>query len=145
GESQGTRKTNSIRFAEWPEITLAPGVNTIVVSAKWGNEVLTDSCVWEFVPGLKEVREPLPLSGQHTSSDTHSLFDGESLSGWKAADPTHSDRWYVEDGAITSGDGIGHIPYNTYLHTLAAFEDFEFRCLFKLSGDPTTGLINSGI
>lgn len=29
--------------------------------------------------------------------------------------------------------------------TLEAFEDFEFRCLFRLTGNPSTGMINSGI
>ncbi len=87
----------------------------------------------------------LHLSAQQPSPDLHSLFDGVSLSGWKAADPSHADRWYVKDSAITAGDGIYPIPVNTYLRTEAEFEDFEFRCLFKLSGDATTGLINSGI
>ena len=34
---------------------------------------------------------------------------------------------------------------NTYLHTVKEYGDFEFRCLFRLSGDQKTGLINSGI
>ena len=40
---------------------------------------------------------------------------------------------------------MNKIPANTYLHTLKEYEDFEFRCLFKLTGDPKTGMINSGI
>lgn len=53
--------------------------------------------------------------------------------------------WYVKDSVIMCGDGINKIPENTYLHTEKEYEDFEFRCLFRLSGDPATGLINSGI
>ncbi|CAL1519452.1 glycoside hydrolase family 2 TIM barrel-domain containing protein [Chitinophaga sp. MM2321] len=55
GKSIGARKTNDIRIAEWQEVNLAPGKNTIAVSAKWGSKVVTDSCEWEYVPGLKEV------------------------------------------------------------------------------------------
>ncbi|MBU1822006.1 MAG: DUF1080 domain-containing protein, partial [Bacteroidetes bacterium] len=37
------------------------------------------------------------------------------------------------------------IPTNTYLYTEKEYQDFEFRCLFRLTGDPKTGMINSGI
>lgn len=57
GKSQGAQKINDIRIAEWQEITLIPGSNTIEVSAKWGDKVVTDSCVWVYVPGLKEIRD----------------------------------------------------------------------------------------
>ncbi|MEZ0539656.1 3-keto-disaccharide hydrolase [Fibrella arboris] len=73
------------------------------------------------------------------------LFDGKTLTGWKTVDPTHMKLWSVADSMITSGDGLHKIPENTYLHTLKAYGDFEFRCLFRLHGDPSTGMINSGI
>lgn len=38
-----------------------------------------------------------------------------------------------------------NVPENTYLQTVKEYGDFEFRCLFRLSGDPATGFINSGI
>jgi hypothetical protein len=76
---------------------------------------------------------------------TVSLFDGATLNGWKTVNPAHQQLWSVADSVIKSGDGIHKIPANTYLHTLKEYEDFEFRCLFKLTGDPKTGLINSGI
>ena len=60
-------------------------------------------------------------------------------------DPTHEKLWFVSDSVIRSGDGIHKIPANTYLYTTREYADFEFRCLFRLSGDPKTGLINSGI
>ena len=59
GKSVGARKTNDIRIAEWQDVNLATGKNTIEVSAKWGSKVVTDSCEWEYVPGLKEVH-PAP-------------------------------------------------------------------------------------
>lgn len=74
-----------------------------------------------------------------------SLFDGKTLTGWKTVDPAHSKLWFVKDSVIRSGDGLNKIPDNTYLHTTKEYGDFEFRCLFRLSGDPKTGMINSGI
>lgn len=76
---------------------------------------------------------------------TVSLFDGKTLTGWKTVDPAHADWWYVADSVIRSGDGVKKIPDNSYLYTTREYGDFEFRCLFRLSGNPTTGMINSGI
>ncbi|GAB2768910.1 DUF1080 domain-containing protein [Rhabdobacter roseus] len=76
---------------------------------------------------------------------TVSLFDGKTLNGWKTVDPAHAKLWFVADSTIKSGDGINKIPANTYLHTTKEYENFEFRCLFRLSGDAKTGMINSGI
>ncbi len=76
---------------------------------------------------------------------TESLFDGKTLTGWKTVDPTHATWWSVKDSVIKSGDGVKKIPENTYLYTLKEYGDFEFRCLFRLYGDPATGMINSGI
>ena len=70
------------------------------------------------------------------------LFDGRTLNGWETSDP---DNWRVENGAITAGDEKTKIPRNSFLFTKESFSDFEFRCEFKLTGDPKTGLINSGI
>lgn len=73
-----------------------------------------------------------------------SLFDGETLDGWQTANPEHQDLWYVKDSIITGGDGEIFIEENTYLCTREEFEDFEFSCLFRLTGGPE-GFINSGI
>ena len=74
-----------------------------------------------------------------------SLFDGETLDGWKTVIAEDVRFWSVVDGVLTGGDGIEKIPHNTFLHTMKEFEDFEFRCLFRITGDSSTGLINSGI
>ena len=71
-----------------------------------------------------------------------SLFDGKTLAGWKS---NNMERWRVEEGAIVSGDGKAKIPNNFFLFTEKSYADFEFRCQFRLTGDPKTGLINSGI
>lgn len=79
-----------------------------------------------------------------SSGATVSLFDGKTLSGWKAF-PADQNLWKVKDGVIIGGDGVRDIPVNLYLHTEKEYGDFELRCLFRLSGDQGTGMINSGI
>ena len=86
----------------------------------------------------------IPVFAQ-SAGKTESLFDGKTLTGWKTVDPAHQKLWMVADSMIKSGDGINKIPENTYLHTVKTYGDFEFRCLFRLHGDPKTGMINSGI
>lgn len=85
------------------------------------------------------------LRAQESSVKAVSLFDGKTLRGWKTVDPAHQRLWYVKDSVMMCGDGINTIPANTYLHTEKEYGDFEFRCLFRLSGDEKTGMINSGI
>jgi len=79
------------------------------------------------------------------ASTTVSLFDGATLKGWKTVNKENSKYWSVVDSVIIGGDGITNIPRNTYLHTIIGYEDFEFRALFRLTGNHDTGLINSGI
>ncbi len=93
---------------------------------------------------LIQVYAGLPVLGQPIPK-TESLFDGITLKGWKTVDPTHEKLWYVADSTIISGDGVQKIPDNRYLYTRKEYGDFEFRCLFRLTGDPSTGMINSGI
>ncbi|SFE70547.1 3-keto-disaccharide hydrolase [Spirosoma endophyticum] len=85
------------------------------------------------------------LAFAQLSGKAESLFDGKTLTGWKTVDPADANLWSVKDSVIQSGDGVKKIPANTYLYTLKEYGDFEFRCLFRLSGDPSTGMINSGI
>lgn len=76
---------------------------------------------------------------------TISLFDGKTLTGWKTIEPAEAKSWFVADSSIRSGDGKNKIEANRYLFTTSEYADFEFRCLFRLSGDAKTGMINSGI
>lgn len=85
------------------------------------------------------------LSAQDQPGKEISLFDGKTLTGWKVTNPADKNLWKVADSAITGGDGMQKIKSNSYLQTEQEFEDFEFRCLFRLSGDPREGMINSGI
>ncbi len=84
----------------------------------------------------------LPCIGH---AQTMSLFNGTSLAGWKTVKPANAKYWTVRDSMIIGGDGQTIIPENTFLHTDKEYEDFELRCLFRLTGDPSTGMINSGI
>jgi len=76
---------------------------------------------------------------------TTALFDGKTLTGWKAANEANAKYWKVVDGVITGDNDGAKVPTNTYLVTEKEFGDFEFRCKFRISGDHKTGLINSGI
>jgi len=86
----------------------------------------------------------LPLTAQEPAKAV-SIFDGKTLTGWKAVNPANAKMWSVAEGAITAGDGKNKVRTNTYLGTEKEYGDFEFRCLFRITGDHKTGLINSGI
>ena len=88
---------------------------------------------------------PAELSAQDQPGKGISLFDGKTLAGWKVTNPADKDLWKVVDSVITGGDGTHKIKSNSYLQTEQEYGDFEFRCLFRLSGDSRTGMINSGI
>lgn len=79
------------------------------------------------------------------AENTKSLFDGKSLKGWKVFPAEYEKIWTVKDSLIVAGDGVNTVPENNYLYTEKEYEDFEFRCLFRLTGDHATGMINSGI
>lgn len=85
------------------------------------------------------------LSAQQSSVKSIPLFDGKTLAGWKTITPEEKVIWKVVDGKITGGDGVKPIKDNTYLITEKEYGDFELRCLFRLSGNASTGMINSGI
>lgn len=89
------------------------------------------------------------LFSVHTYSQeeasTISLFDGTTLEGWHTVKEENSKYWSVRDSSIVGGDGKQLIPENTFLYTADTYEDFELRCLFRLTGDPASGFINSGI
>jgi hypothetical protein len=89
---------------------------------------------------------PLYLNAQEAKpAESVSLFDGTSLTGWKVVNPANAKFWSVIDGVITCSNGDQKMPTNTYLATTKDYQNFEFTCEFRLSGDHATGLINSGI
>ncbi|HEY1081778.1 MAG TPA: PVC-type heme-binding CxxCH protein [Prosthecobacter sp.] len=70
-----------------------------------------------------------------------SLFDGKTLTGWDY-DPN---VWRVEDGMITGGSRTEKIQENYFICTHKSYQNFDLRLKIKCSGDPATGMINSGI
>jgi hypothetical protein len=70
-----------------------------------------------------------------------SIFDGKSLDGWDY-DPA---IWRVADGMITGGSVTDKIKENFFICTTKRYQNFELKVKIKCSGDPKTGLINSGI
>lgn len=75
------------------------------------------------------------------AQESASLFDGKSLDGWDY-DPT---VWRVENGVITGGSRTKKVPKNYFISTKRSFQDFDLKLKIRCSGDPKTGLINSGI
>ena len=70
-----------------------------------------------------------------------SIFDGQTLEGWDY-DPA---VWRVEDGVITGGSRTEKVRANYFISTQKRYQNFELKMTIKCSGDPATGLINSGI
>jgi putative membrane-bound dehydrogenase-like protein len=70
-----------------------------------------------------------------------SLFDGKSLDGWDY-DPK---IWRVEDGMITGGSTTEKIKENHFICSKKNYQNFELKLKIKVSGDPKTGMLNSGI
>jgi len=86
----------------------------------------------------------LGISGVFVSlpaAEPTSLFDGKTLDGWDY-DPA---VWRVEDGVITGGSTTEKIKENFFIATTKSYQNFELKLSIKCSGDPKTGLINSGI
>jgi hypothetical protein len=71
------------------------------------------------------------------------MFDGKTLNGWKVVNSKDTSLWSVEQGAITCHNRGKLIVSNSFLQSAKEYQNFEFRCLFRLSGD--SGFINSGI
>ena len=70
-----------------------------------------------------------------------SIFDGHSLTGWEG----DLNWWRVQEGMITGGSTIEKVPRNFFLATTRSFQNFDLRSKIKLTGDPKTGMINSGV
>ncbi|MCB1225110.1 MAG: DUF1080 domain-containing protein [Verrucomicrobiales bacterium] len=83
----------------------------------------------------------LALSAIISHAEPVSLFDGKTLDGWDF-DPA---MWRVEDGVITGGSTTEKITHNDFICTRKSFQNFDLSLTIKCSGDPATGLINSGI
>lgn len=82
-----------------------------------------------------------PLLFSAVQAEPASLFDGKTLDGWDF-DPA---MWRVEDGVITGGSTTEKIKKNDFISTKKSYQNFELKLKIKVSGDPKTGMLNSGI
>src|SRR5258707_11933487 len=80
--------------------------------------------------------------GALAGAEPVSLFDGKTLDGWESREPA---LWKVEDGCLTGGDEVKKIPHNDFLCSKKSFSNFVLHLKIKLTGDPATGMINSGV
>jgi putative membrane-bound dehydrogenase-like protein len=69
------------------------------------------------------------------------IFDGKTLEGWEG----DAKWWRVADGALTGGSATEKVPRNFFLATTKSYHNFDLRLRLKLTGDPKTGMINSGV
>jgi len=99
-----------------------------------------DSVFFGFRRGLT-VLLLAALSAAALQAAPISLFDGKTLEGWDY-DPA---MWRVVNGVITGGSTKEKIAHNDFISTKRSFANFELRLKIRCSGDPKTGLINSGI
>ncbi|YCM46953.1 PVC-type heme-binding CxxCH protein (plasmid) [Verrucomicrobiaceae bacterium 227] len=81
------------------------------------------------------------LSHARETDEAIPLFDGKTLNGWDFK----KGLWRVEDGAVTVGSYEKKWPRNEFIFTQKNYANFELKLKIKCSGDPRTGLINSGI
>ena len=82
-----------------------------------------------------------PLLFAAVQAEPTSLFDGKTLDGWDF----NSAMWRVEDGVITGGSTTEKIKKNDFISTKKSYQNFELKLKIKVSGDPKTGMLNSGI
>lgn len=81
------------------------------------------------------------LSSAVLGAEPVSLFDGKTLDGWDF----NPAMWRVEDGVITGGSTTEKIKKNDFISTKKSYQNFELKLKIKVSGDPKTGMLNSGI
>jgi hypothetical protein len=77
----------------------------------------------------------LPLLAEEPEADWISLFDGESLNGWRGYDSLDiPPGWRVVDGTIHFSDGKGDLV------TTSEFSDFELALEWKVSDGGNSGI-----
>ena len=91
-----------------------------------------------FSIGLTALAAAPPLRSEKAKS----IFDGKTLDGREAPPPL---LWSVRDGCLSAGDGVAKIPYNDFLCAKGSYANFILHLKIKLTGDPKTGFINSGV
>jgi len=80
----------------------------------------------------------VPAPAQDSAGDEGfvTLFDGESMDGWKLAEE-NQDAWHVEDGMLVCDGARCHLFYTG---DLAPFDDFHFKCEVKTTPGSNAGI-----
>jgi len=73
----------------------------------------------------------------YQSNDWISLFDGKSLTGWKASE--NADSWKIEDGALVTAGPRSHLFYDGDVSD-HNFKNFEFMVDVKTSPGANSGI-----
>ncbi|WP_411847065.1 family 16 glycoside hydrolase [Roseibacillus persicicus] len=87
----------------------------------------------------------LPLT--HLAAEENpaiSLFDGESLKGWQFGQDEQG-VWKVENGVLVGESSQEGRSIHPYLFSEKEYDHFEFRCQFRLTRDPGSEALDSGI
>ena len=92
--------------------------------------------------GPASVYSAPPTAATPEEARHEALFDGKTFTGWEG---DTEKTWRIEDGCFTAGSPTGKQPRNEFLSTKANFSDFELKLKFKVTGDPKTGEVNSGV
>ncbi|HWQ91502.1 MAG TPA: DUF1080 domain-containing protein, partial [Clostridia bacterium] len=73
------------------------------------------------------------LTGLAADSEWENLFDGKTLTGWKASE--NADTFKVEDGAI-----VAHGPRAHLFYTGGVYKNFEFEAQVKARAGANSGI-----
>ena len=77
-----------------------------------------------------------PALADEPESDWHSLFDGETLAGWRGYESLDIPQgWRVEEGSIHFSDGKGDLV------TTSEFADFELALEWKVAEGGNSGIL----
>ncbi|MBL8888704.1 MAG: DUF1080 domain-containing protein [Planctomycetaceae bacterium] len=97
----------------------------------WTSSQIELPILAQEVVDVKPVQAVNALSDEELSAGFRSLFDGQTLAGWKG----NTKIFRVEDGAIVGGGMEQALPNNEFLRSEQEYQDFELRLQFKLVGE----------
>lgn len=102
----------------------------------WALVGLITACTGNQSANVEETTTtPVQPTGQTTSDEFKSLFNGEDLSGWQVHG---TEKWYVEDGLLVCESGPD-AEYG-YLATDGSFKNFVLELEFKQEADGNSGV-----
>lgn len=103
------------------------------------------SCSGREKSSAEQNEESREVDAKQPANEWISLFDGETLDGWKRYNADEiGPLWKVEDGAIMCdgrGHGEGSPEYGGSLITLETFGNFELELEWKISEGGNSGIL----